>query len=165
MVSTGYLIPITLRRLIPPHRHFAGEEVLHQTGFLHLQRIALHRAGQARGISAGFDTGRYPRKAGRASRWQHQGRSESADCHPFRPASACCAKIDRARLPDASRRRNERMDRVAYAGLNAHIREPLIYSVRPELVEGQMAHRQGLRQAQPERVGVFQSFLMGNAVC
>jgi len=37
-------------------------------------------------------------------------------------------------------------------------KEALIYSVRPELVEGQKAHHCGLRQAQPERSGMIQRF-------
>jgi hypothetical protein len=37
--------------------------------------------------------------------------------------------------------------------------ETLIYSVRPELVEGQSPYFQGLRQAQPERFQINQRFL------
>jgi len=43
------------------------------------------------------------------------------------------------------------------------LREPLVSSVRAELVEGQMTHQQGLRQAQPERLEVAQSFPRGKA--
>ena len=40
-------------------------------------------------------------------------------------------------------------------------KESLIHSVHPEPAEGRMAHRQGLRQAQSERLRVVQSFLKG----
>jgi hypothetical protein len=82
------------------------------------------------------------------------------------PAIAAGAKVKPNARVVLKKRNRERFIIVISKDTFA-VSEPLIYSVRPEsfgelrtgFVEGQMAHRQGLRQAQPERVGVFQSFL------